>query len=278
MSQTFVNEWCVREFVFNPDGEFIGEVAQRRHLRDLGDSRIEVVQDCEPEARLNDSIMSSFSGRFKFDLKLDGERRIYLGPDVFGEGVSVCDQVMVGSGIWPHFGYNFKSYALVNKNGVQLTGGQFYNGPALQAVIIGVAAPKLPVHGIADIILKPVDLGGVYEGVARSVDPGGKLLWEGACSRRGEVNGAGFCESIGDRSWFTAYREAEGRCFLEHYGYHCVVKTYGSSRYRQGYKAGNSYILQEFVDPMTDDLHVVGSFFKNEVLSYRLVAKLKKII
>ena len=70
---------------------------------------------------------------------VEGGKRFYQGPDVVGQGLGFGPDHMVGSGIWPQFGYNFESYAMMYDPQTQLTGGLFFKGCELMAVICGVA-------------------------------------------------------------------------------------------------------------------------------------------
>lgn len=142
MSDKFLGRWLVSEYVFNPNGQYVGKIEQKRELHQRNDGRIRVVQNCKPEAALANHPMGKFAGEWEFDLSVDGRLRRYHGPAVIGTGLPWRDGVMTGSGIWPDFGYSFRSYGILINPQRQLTGGQFFLPGEMVANIIGVAVPE----------------------------------------------------------------------------------------------------------------------------------------
>lgn len=136
MSDKFLGSWLVSEYVYDPNGRFAGIIRQRRELAQLANGRIRVTQHCYPEATLNDHPMAHFAGKWVFELSINGRYRHYHGPDVLGYGISWGEGVMTGSGLWPTFGHNFRSFALLGRR--QLTGGKFFNASQMVANIVGV--------------------------------------------------------------------------------------------------------------------------------------------
>ena len=55
---------------------------------------------------------------------------------------------MLGEGVWPRFGYNFTSFALMLSPHRQVTGGKFYAASQMIANIIGVAQAEM--HDVPD--------------------------------------------------------------------------------------------------------------------------------
>ncbi len=144
MSDTFLGAWLVSEYVYNPNGRFVGLVRQRRELRQLANGRIRVMQHCQPEASLAGHPMARFAGEWEFELSVNGRFRHYHGPDVIGSGTVWHNGVMSGSGVWPVFGHNFRSFSILVSPTRQLTGGKFFNGSEMVANIVGVATPETP--------------------------------------------------------------------------------------------------------------------------------------
>ena len=143
---TFLGAWLVTEYVYNPDGTFAGIVRQRRELVRLENGRLQVTQDCRPEPSLTDHAMGEFEGNFVFELSVDGRYRRYHGPAVFGTGRPWGEGAMTGRGLWPEFGHNFRSFALLPEPYWQLTGGQFFNATEMMANIVGVAVNERNSH------------------------------------------------------------------------------------------------------------------------------------
>jgi hypothetical protein len=141
MSDKFTGNWLVTEYVHHPDGAFLGIVRQKRRLVKL-ENTIRVIQDCEISPELANHPMKDFAGHWEFDIERKERFRFYQGPDVLGLGVSWGENYIEGSGKWPRFGYDFKSFSLLVSPERQLTGGTFSKEHEPMAVIIGVARPE----------------------------------------------------------------------------------------------------------------------------------------
>jgi len=142
MADKFLGAWLVSEYVYNPDGSFAGIIRQRRELTELANGRLRVAQHCQPEPTLDAHPMAQFAGNPVFDLSVDGRYRRYHGPAVIGVGTTWGDGAMVGKGLWPDFGHNFSSFAVLPTADCQLTGGKFFNATEMIANIAGVAVPE----------------------------------------------------------------------------------------------------------------------------------------
>lgn len=142
MTDNFLGAWRVSEYVYNPDGTFAGIVHQRRQLQRLANDNIRVVQQCSPGPELAAHPMGTFAGEWVFELSVDGRARRYHGPDVIGAGLTWGEGVMTGRGLWPRFGHNFTSFAVLPTPERQITGGKFFNASDLVANMIGLAMPE----------------------------------------------------------------------------------------------------------------------------------------
>ena len=109
----FGGAWLVVEYVFDSDGTFCGEVAQRRIVEQAGVGLLRVTQECQPSPELADHPMAAFAGEWVFELEVNGDHRRYLGPDVVGSGTEWQPGAMTGRGLWPRFGYEFESYSVL---------------------------------------------------------------------------------------------------------------------------------------------------------------------
>jgi len=137
----FLGAWNIAEAVYDADGHLVGTVQQQRTLRLQKDTDLIFVdQHCTPCPKLRNHPLADFSGPFHFSLRKQGRYRHYLGPDVHGLGTTFGDGFISGHGVWPRFGYNFHSWSIALSDSTQLTGGSFYRGPSLAAVIIGVGS------------------------------------------------------------------------------------------------------------------------------------------
>ncbi len=143
MSDSFAGRWLVSEYVFDPDGRFVGVVRQLRSLERLACGRIRVTQVCEPGKSLVGHPMGAFAGKWVFELEAKGAERRYLGPDVVGCGREWSPGALTGEGIWPRFGYSFESFSVLTDPGRQLTGGFFSLAGRSVADIVGVATEDI---------------------------------------------------------------------------------------------------------------------------------------
>lgn len=140
----FSGAWNVRETVFSPSGQRMGEVLQRRIIEPAADGRLRVWQKCEPDRALRDGghPMADFGGEHVFTLSRHGAARRYHGPAVVGGALTIGEGALMGRGVWPSFGWAFTSWSVLVAPDRQLTGGRFHRGGAPMATIVGVAAPE----------------------------------------------------------------------------------------------------------------------------------------
>ena len=170
MSDPFAGAWLVTEYVHDPDGRLAGIVRQRRTLEATAPHVIRVTQVCEPEG-LDGHPMQDFAGTWVFDLRIDGARRIYEGPDVVGHGYEWSPGAMTGRGVWPRFGHTFESFAVLVAPDRQLTGGFFGLAGRPVADIVGVAEPDRGRWPELDLSAAPSPPAAVGPGVERRVGP-----------------------------------------------------------------------------------------------------------
>lgn len=142
MSEEFLGVWLVSEYVYNPNGRFAGIIKQRRVLEKLANGRLRLSQHCMPSESLYGHPLAQFSGTPVFEMSIDGRLRRYHGPAVVGSGLSWGEGALTGRGVWPQFGHNFHSFAVLPGNEIQLTGGKFFNATQMIANIAGVAIPE----------------------------------------------------------------------------------------------------------------------------------------
>jgi len=167
----FGGAWLVTEYVYNPDGSFVGIVNQRRTVEAIDDGRLRVTQFCEPSAELTDHAMGAFAGEWVFDLEVDGAHRHYLGPDVVGLGTEWQPGAMTGHGLWPRFGHEFTSYGVLVSPDRQLTGGFFSKAGRSVADIVGVAVPEsLGLEPILDLSVAAPKIGDGWQ-LSRAIGP-----------------------------------------------------------------------------------------------------------
>lgn len=183
MNDKFLGAWLVSEYVYNPDGSFAGIVRQRRELLGLANGRIRVTQHCQPDAALTGHPMAAFTGSPVFELSVDGRYRRYHGPAVVGTGIPWDAGALTGRGLWPEFGHNFRSFAILPIRNRQLTGGKFFNASEMIANITGVAVPE-------DQTDEWPTLGQTYwpsttqwHGTIRTVSPTGEMVQETSLQR-----------------------------------------------------------------------------------------------
>ena len=189
---SFLGAWQVSEYVYNPDGTFAGLIRQRRELLQLENGRIQVTQHCQPDAALANHPMARFSGTPVFELSVDGRFRRYHGPAVVGTGIPWGEGAMTGSGMWPQFGHNFRSFAILAAPDRQLTGGKFFNATEMIANIVGVAAPEAA-HNDFPTLSGPTAAEAIardWRGQVRRVLPNGEVQWETEVARTYSPDGS----------------------------------------------------------------------------------------
>ncbi len=177
---SFIGSWLVSEYVYTPNGEYVGVIHQRRQLIPNGDvirviqisEPVEVADEISEGAKSVVEIMNKRIGEFIFDLKLVGRARHYLGQDVIGGGFSWRDGVLTARGLWPRFGYNFTSFSILLNPNRQVTGGKFFNANEEVATIVGVAVPED--EGCPE--MTSGEISGSYHGERFSILPDGDLF------------------------------------------------------------------------------------------------------
>lgn len=191
-ADAFVDSWRVSEYVFNPDGSFAGVVRQERMLERLENGRIRVTQYCNPDEALTPHPMARFAGTWVFELQRSGNRRLYHGPDVVGMGLAWGEGAMTGRGVWPRFGHNFVSFAVLAQEDRQVTGGKFYNASQLVANVVGIAVPERASATWPKLLGPhwPGEVSTVWEGSLRRLTAAGEVMREEPVVRRyGESRG-----------------------------------------------------------------------------------------
>lgn len=184
----FSGAWRVRETVFSPDGERLGEVAQRRVVENAGDGTMRVIQVCEPDAALRSQAhpMVAFGGEHVFSLSVDGAVRRYHGPAVQGGALTIGEGAMIGRGVWPRFGWVFWSWSVRVAPDRQLTGGRFHRGGAPMATIVGVAGPESVSREAPRLgeVSWPGERARNWRGTRCRIDGTGQVVEQGAAWRR----------------------------------------------------------------------------------------------
>jgi hypothetical protein len=199
MSDQFLGSWLVSEYIYNPDGSFAGMVRQRRELLQMANGRIRISQHCTPEAALQNHPMGAFAGEWLFEMSVDGRYRRYHGPDVIGSGTTWGDGVMTGRGLWPRFGHNFRSFAILATPTRQLTGGSFYKATEMVANIVGVAVPEAEASDWPTLRENPELTTANWRGTARTVLLDGTIENETQISRHYRPDGLNFEETSDER-------------------------------------------------------------------------------
>ena len=182
----FDGKWLVSEYVYSPSGRFQGVVKQERWVEPLENGRLRISQKCNPAPSLEGHAMARFRGHHVFECEPDGQARRYLGPSVLGTGLTWGEGAMTGRGIWPDFGHNFTSFAVVGQPGVQLTGGAFFDGPEMVANIAGIACPQTDEETTWPEFSgpeNPAAIGLQWTGTIRRVNPAGEVLTEQTLNR-----------------------------------------------------------------------------------------------
>lgn len=276
MADKFLGAWLVTEYVYNANGRFAGKIQQRRELEQMQTGTIRVTQHCYPEERLTGHPMGRFTGIHVFDLRIDGRYRRYLGPAVIGTGIPWGDGVMTGSGVWPEFGHNFRSFGFLATPTRQLTGGKFFNATEMVANIVGVAMPETETERYPELTGTDFanELSSVWKGSYRTVSPRGELLQEENCERRYTENGR-WHDSIGEQDYFFDNQERI-ICRRANETYLGIAKQTGWMLEAELYeKNGRSLHMQEVVDSHGGHLVSLRRHYQDGNLQQVEVTKLK---
>jgi hypothetical protein len=153
----FLGHWRVYEYAYSGSGVYLGHIIQDRKVWKVGiDSQmrdvLRVDQFCVPQLLDPKHPLGAFTGSFSFTLIKEGLKREYQGPDVIGGALAVGSQCLVGQGYWPRFNCDFLSWSLNLGPSRQVTGGVFYRGQEMIAVIygIGVENEEKSLHGVME--------------------------------------------------------------------------------------------------------------------------------
>lgn len=192
MTDDFFGAWRVSEYVYTPDGAFVGVVHQRRRLERLANGDLQVWQWCEPCDF--DHPMAKRVGEYVFTLRMEGRVRRYLGPDVIGAGLSWGEGALTGSGFWPRFGYSFTSFSIQAGAGRQVTGGKFFEAGVMMANIVGVAeVERSEVESSEWPRFEgpqwPSEISALWRGTVKVVSGEGAVIAERAAERRYDCSG-----------------------------------------------------------------------------------------
>lgn len=144
--------WLVTEYVYNPDGTFVGLIRQRHQMQVLSDGNIRVTITCEPE--FTGHALARLKGDWTFDLGREYGKLIYHGPDIIGTGRSWGERTLTTVGEWGRVGYVTAAYSVVIEPDRQIVGSRFDATTALRpltfdsnretaAKTVGIASPEI---------------------------------------------------------------------------------------------------------------------------------------
>ncbi|MBX3082828.1 MAG: hypothetical protein KF716_14410 [Anaerolineae bacterium] len=180
--ENFAGSWLVSEYVYNPDGTFVGILQQRRRMEPQADGSTRVFLSCEPRLKIENHPISAFEGEWVYEIGRDGRYRRYLGPDMLGTGLKWGPDALTGRGIWPRFGHNFTNFSLTIAPNRQIFGGRYFNAGECIANVMGVAVPEL--MGIENPYpaftnpTRPADIAQTWSGTVLIFDPGYRVQAE----------------------------------------------------------------------------------------------------
>ena len=277
-SDKFLGAWLVTEYVYNPNGRFMGTIHQRRELEQLDNGNIRVIQHCHPDDRLAEHPMGRFTGTPVFELQVDGRYRRYLGPAVIGTGIPWSEGVMTGSGVWPKFGYNFRSFGFLATPTRQLTGGKFFNATEMVANIVGVAMPETETETYPELdgAVFANEVSSIWQGSYRLVSPSGEVLQEENCERRYAENGR-WRDVISEQDYLFDIQERI-ICRNQSETYIGIAKQTGWMLEAELYeKNGRSLHIQEVLDSSFGNLVSLRHWYQDGELERVEVIKLKAV-
>lgn len=154
--------WLVSEYVYAPDGQFVGVLRQRHVMEPQPNGSIRVKVTCEPMPEITGHPLAALKGDWVFDLGREGEELLYYGPDITGKGRSWGERTLTTSGQWSRTtftaaAYSTAAFSIVLDMERQIVGSTFNRTeanisplmlspqPSLTvARTIGVARPEQP--------------------------------------------------------------------------------------------------------------------------------------
>jgi hypothetical protein len=181
-SDGFMGSWLISEYLYTPDGTFVGILQQRRRMEPQPDGSTRVFQSCVPRLKIEDHPMAAFEGEWVYDIGRDGRYRRYYGPDMIGTGLKWGPDSLTGRGIWPRFGHNFTSFSVMIAPDRQIIGGRYFNAGECIANMIGIAVPELlgvdnPYPAFTNPV-NPAEIAQTWSGTVLIFDPGYRVQAE----------------------------------------------------------------------------------------------------
>lgn len=292
-NNAFLGAWRVSEYVFQPNGDFVGVIQQIRLLEKLANGNIRVTQRMKPDDDLAKHPMADFAGEWVFELSVDGRARRYHGPDVVGTGLSWGEGVITGRGLWPRFGHNFTSFGIViNPNTKlapqrQLTGGKFYNAGEMIANIIGIAEQDETweaetrisdelFYGYFPVLAppyQPPDVWPKWKGIIRTFAPDGTQLNESSYIR--SYDGMNWSEADEQRVTFSPLGTNPPSHFRVGHSLNGIAKLTGWALEIEAHEAnGESLETMEIIDAATGNLVGIRRWLKDHALTELQVLRL----
>ena len=134
--------WRVRQFVYNPDGSWVGLLRQRRQTFGLSDGRLMVQQHTLAEQDLGEHPTTQLLGQHEYAVESNDRLRRYVGPAVEGSGLTWGPGVATGRGWWPQQGLTFDSFSVSVRQNYQINGGTFSQAGLPFALVVGLAQPE----------------------------------------------------------------------------------------------------------------------------------------
>lgn len=143
----FVGTWLISEYVYAPDGTFIGTLRRRQRYEPQSEAHTRVFLSYDPHMKANDHLIACLAGDWTFEMNADGRLRRYYGPDVIGTAQNWGADLSTSKGLWRQVGLTFTSYTVLLAPNRLLMGAKFYRLGELVAVTVGVGTPEAFISG-----------------------------------------------------------------------------------------------------------------------------------
>jgi hypothetical protein len=181
-SDGVVTSWLFSEYVYDPDGNFVGILQQRRRLEAQANGATRIYQSCVPRLKSDAHPLRALEGEWIYDITREGRIRRHVGPDVVGTGLKWGPDALTLRGVWPRFGHNFTQFSIHIAPNRQVTGGKVFNAGECIANLIGIGVPEVigtesPYPTFTNPML-PQEIALTWSGTALIFDPGYRVQAE----------------------------------------------------------------------------------------------------
>lgn len=221
--------WRTTQCVFDPTGEFLGLMHQRRQVEVLSDGRTRITLENLLSEEIGAHAASVLAGSWQLLVAQHGPELRVEGVDATGTGVAMAPSGSMSSMYWPRMLQNFSSMYLNISPWRIALGGLLYRSDTRDASArtfgIGMAEAEVG-HAwpLLDCGMRASDFSAHWRGVLRLYGAGGVPLSEQPLHRAYHAEG---WVDRGARAVIQQSRQAEGGAWMDAHAIAGRLLTYG---------------------------------------------------